>query len=106
MTIMSKKQIKQELKNNQALLKCAGEFGLVGDPTRMKICWLLCKHPELSVGKITELLEVSVSAVSHSLRKLRKYNLVKTRREHKQIFYKLSDNEFNLIVKKALKTGV
>ena len=98
---MSEK-IKQELKNEKAVLQCAENFGLVGDPTRMKICWILCKHPELSVGEIAEMLNVSISVVSHSLKKLRENNLVDSRREHKTIYYKLANTGFNKILKNSL----
>jgi len=91
---MSKK-IKKELEDEKAVLKC-------GDPTRMKICWLLCKHPELSVGEIAEVLNVSVSVVSHSLKKLRESDLVESRRAHKVVFYRLSGNKFNAILRKGL----
>lgn len=97
-----KKHIKQEFKNDKALLQCAKQFGLVGDPTRMKICWLLCKHPELSVGEIAGMLGVSISTVSHSLKRLRKNNLVKYRRDYKQVFYSFSDTSFNRLLKKSL----
>lgn len=98
---MSKK-IKKELKNEKAILQCAEKFGLVGDPTRMKICWLLCRHPELSVGEIAEILDVSISVVSHSLKKLRENNLVIQRKEHKTVYYKLTDTYFNKILKSSL----
>ena len=98
---MSKK-IKKELENEKAVLRCAGQFGLVGDPTRMKICWVLCKQPELSVGEIAEMLDVSISVVSHSLKKLRENSLVDSRRDHKTIFYSLSNNKFNKILRKSL----
>ena len=98
---MSEK-IKKELKNERAVLRCAENFGLVGDPTRMKICWLLCKYPELSVGEIADILEVSISVVSHSLKRLRKNNLVRYRKDYKQVFYSLSDTSFNRLLKKSL----
>lgn len=98
---MSKK-IKKELENEKAVLQCAEQFGLVGDPTRIKICWLLCKHPELSVGEIADTLDVSISVVSHSLKKLRENNLVNSRRDHKVIYYKLANTSFNKILKKSL----
>ena len=95
-------KIKKELKNEKAVLQCAEQFGLVGDPTRMKICWLLCKHSELSVGEIAERLNVSISVVSHSLKKLRENNLVDSRREHKTVYYKLANTSFNKILKNSL----
>jgi len=95
-----KANIKKEFRNDKALLQCAKRFGLVGDPTRMKICWLLCRHKELSVGEIAELLDVSSSTISHSLRRLREHNLVTTRRSYKQIFYRLAEH-FNQLLKFA-----
>jgi len=96
------KKIKKELQNEAAITQCAEQFGLVGDPTRMKICWLLCKHPELSVGEIASVLKVSVSVVSHSLKKLREHDIVQSRRDYKTVFYRLSDNKFNKILRTSL----
>lgn len=93
--MVRRKQIKKELINEKAILGCAQQFGLVGDPTRMKICWLLCKHPELSVGEIASVLDVEISTISHSLRRLRENELVITRREHKTVYYSLSNTRFN-----------
>lgn len=98
----NKKQIRREFKNRKALLECAKQFGLVGNLTRMKICWLLCKYKELPVGEIADMLNVSISVVSHSLRRLRKHHLVNSRRDYKQIFYSLSDASFNKVLKETL----
>lgn len=99
---MDKEKLARELKRKNAIVRCAREFSMVGDPTRMKICWLLCKHPELSVGEIADILAVSLSVVSHSLKKLRENDLVNSRREHKTIFYRLSNNPFNKVLRKSL----
>jgi len=100
--MVNKKQIRKELKNRKALLECAKQFGLVGDLTRMKICWLLCRYKELSVGEIADMLNVSISVISHSLRRLRKHHLVNSRRDYKQVFYSLSNTSFNRLLKKSL----
>ena len=97
-----KQQINKELENEEAIIECAEQFGLVGNPTRMKICWLLCKHKELSVGEIAEILDVSISVVSHSLKRLRQNQLVISRRDYKQVYYSLSDNNFNQVLKNSL----
>ncbi len=96
-------KIKKELENEKAVLACAEQFGLVGDPTRMKICWLLCHHKELSVGEIAETLGVSDSVVSHSLKKLKANNMVQTRKEHKHVFYKIGTNPFIKVIKHSFK---
>ncbi len=98
-----KATIKKELENEEAVLACAREFGLVGDPTRMKICWLLCKHNELSVGEMAQILGVSDSVVSHALRKLKERDMVQTRQDHKRVFYALGKNPFTKVIKNSLK---
>lgn len=97
------KQIKGELENETALIQCAKEFNMVGDLTRLKICYLLCRHKELSVGEITELVGVSISAVSHTLTKLKEANMVESRREFRTVYYKLKKTSVMNIVKKRLE---
>jgi len=93
-------KLKQELKNKKAILACAKEFNMVGDPTRLKICYLLCRHRELSVGDIADVVGVSISAVSHTLKKLQKANMVESRREFRNVYYKLKPTPITDILKK------
>jgi len=95
-------KLKKELKNKKAILACAREFNIVGDPTRLKICYLLCRHKELSVGDIAKVVGVSISAVSHTLKKLQKANMVESRREFRNVYYKLKPNPIADILKKRL----
>lgn len=92
-------QIKKKLKNEKELLNCAKQLGVVGDTTRLKICYLLCNYPELSVGQMAEVLETSVSVVSHSLKKLLKLDLVKRRKEAQTVYYSLINNQFTKTLK-------
>lgn len=98
---MSKKHtdIRKELQNKTTLEECAAQFGVVGDPTRIKICYLLCSYKELSVSDIAQILEISVSAVSHSLAKLKGVDLVDTSRNGQTIYYSLSKSPFNEVLK-------
>jgi len=95
MDIKTRNKIKKELTNKKALIRCASNFNILGDLTRMKICYLLCKYKELSVSEITELIDVSISAVSHSLKALRRCCLVKSRRDFKTVYYRI-DKESSL----------
>ncbi len=88
------KKIKKELERKSALLECAKDFGLLGDLTRMKICYLLCNHKELSVSEIAEIVGVSVSAVSHTLAKMKKAKLVKEKRIFKNVYYSLDPSHY------------
>lgn len=103
--MIASKLVKRELKSRSAIERCAREFGVIGDETRMKICYLLCCHPELSVGKIADAVGVSISAVSHSLKKLKELKLVKHRRDRKQMFYCLSKTPLTRYLRGSLKVG-
>jgi len=65
-------------------------FKLLGDPTRMRLVAAL-RIKELCVGDISELMEISLSGVSHQLRMLKKSRIIKSRREGKMIYYSLDD---------------
>lgn len=88
------REIKKQLQNFSALEECARCYGVTGDPTRLKICYLLCNFDELSVSEIAEIVGVSISTASHSLSKLNGVKLVKTRRSKQTIFYSLTDTQF------------
>jgi len=96
---VNNEQIKKELKNRGELLNCARQLGVVGDPTRLKICYILCHYPEISVGEMAGILEVSVSVVSHSLKKLLKLQLVERRKEAQTVYYSLSSTNFTKTLK-------
>ncbi|MBI4036563.1 winged helix-turn-helix transcriptional regulator [Candidatus Daviesbacteria bacterium] len=91
--------IKKELKNKQKLLACAKQFGVVGDATRLKICYLFCHYPELNVGEIAGILDTSISVVSHSVKKLLDLNLVQRRKEAQTVYYSLTENRFTKTLK-------
>lgn len=97
-------KIKKELKNLKALIRCAEEFDLVGDPTRLKICYLLCHHKELSVGEIADIIGISISAVSHTLKKLQEANIVENRRDFRNVYYQLKKTPFVEMLRTRFKT--
>lgn len=102
MQTRKKKQIKNELENEKELVQCAEEFNMIGDPTRLKICYLLCRHKELSVGEIAKIVGVSISAVSHTLRKLKAGNLVRDRRDFRHVYYQLKSSPLAAMLKERL----
>ncbi len=95
-------KFKKELRNSKVINACAKQFEVVGDPTRLKICYLLCNHPELSVTDIANDVEISISAVSHSLKKLKSLKFVKSRRDFRTIYYSWKDKSFEKILKTQL----
>lgn len=67
-------------------------FKQISDATRLRIFWLLC-HCEECVSNLAAAMEMSDPAVSHHLKLLRKSGLIVSRREGKEIYYKLADTE-------------
>ena len=65
-------------------------FRQLGDPSRIRIFWLLC-HCEECVVNIADMVEMSSPAVSHHLRTLRSSGLLVTRRDGKEVYYHAAD---------------
>ncbi|HAP55214.1 MAG: winged helix-turn-helix transcriptional regulator [Treponema sp.] len=72
-------------------------FKAMADETRIKILHLLAQE-ELCVCDLAYLLESSLPAVSHHLRFLRSLNLVRWRRDGKQVFYALADEHVSQLL--------
>jgi ArsR family transcriptional regulator, lead/cadmium/zinc/bismuth-responsive transcriptional repressor len=66
-------------------------FKALSDESRIKILHLLSRR-ELCVCDLAFLLETNLPAISHHLRFLRTLNLVRARRDGKQVFYSLADD--------------
>ena len=64
----------------------------LGDPSRLRIFWLLC-HCEECVLNIASLVDMSSPAVSHHLKQLKAGGLIVSRREGKEVYYKAADTE-------------
>lgn len=102
MQMIKREALQNELQDNAKIEACAERFGTTGDPTRMKICYLLCHHPELSVSEIAEILGSPISTVSHSLSKLKAIKVVEHHRKAKQVLYSLGENKFVSMLKSQL----
>ena len=88
---------KKELPDEDLLNKLAGLYKVFGDPTRIKILYSLFES-EMCVCGISELLGITISAVSHQLRVLKQAELVKFRRDGKEIYYSLADDHVKTII--------
>jgi len=65
----------------------------IADPTRFKMAYLLSLQP-LCVCDMANVLEVSSSAISQHLRKLKDMHLVSSHRKNQTLFYSISDKDF------------
>ena len=72
-------------------------FGIFGDTTRIRILYVLFEA-EVCVCDIAEVLDMTLSAISHQLRILKTARLVKFRREGKTVYYSLADDHVKTIL--------
>ena len=86
----------------ETLEQIAELFKAFGDPTRVHILSLLLRQ-ELCVTDIAEAVELSQSAISHQLRILKQMQLIKFRREGKNILYSLADDHVKTILEMGLE---
>ena len=81
----------------EKLEEMAELFKVFGDSTRIRILYILSES-ELCVCDIAALLGLTQPAVSYQLKALKRYRLVKSRREGKAVFYALADSHVATII--------
>lgn len=84
--------IREQLGDIDNFQRVAEVFRQLGDPTRIRVFWLLC-HCEECVINISALMEMSSPAVSHHLRALKGSGLILSRRVGKEVYYRAADTE-------------
>ena len=67
--------------------RIADLFKVLGDPTRVRILQALIEVDELCVHELAAAVGVSPSAVSHHLRILRHFDLIRHRRDGREVYY-------------------
>lgn len=85
----------------KSLEKASGTFRLIGDPSRLKILWLLCRC-ELCVNNIAVAVNMSAPAVSHHLKLLKQSGLIDSKRIGKEIYYRISSIEEAKLLHKSI----
>ena len=93
----------QNVPEKEIMGHIADLFKGFADPTRVHILSLLLVNTELCVTDIAEAVAVSQSGVSHQLRILKQMQLIKFRREGKNILYSLADDHVKTILEMGLE---
>lgn len=94
---------RQGLPQENHLIGASELLKAIADPTRMRILAALQAAQELCVCDIAAVVVMSESAVSHQLRVLRSVKLVASRKESRQVFYRLADDHVTSILSCALE---
>lgn len=93
---------KKEMLPHELIANVAEFFKIFSDPTRLKIVTILLKD-ELCVCDIATILNMSHSSISHQLRVLRQFKIVKNRKEGKVVYYSLDDSHITNIVSQSIE---
>lgn len=75
-------------------------FKIFNDPTRLKILEAIKDH-DLCVCDLAYLTGVSKSAISHQMKYLKSYHLVKSHKNGKMVFYRLLDLDVQPMIRHA-----
>ena len=94
--------VRKAMQSADAVTLLADTFRLLGDATRIRIVFSLSRE-ELCVCDIANLIGISQSAASHSLRSLRQMNLVRYRRVGKIAYYSLDDEHISNLIAEGFR---
>lgn len=99
--MLAKKQIAAERKKIRSFVLVSQEkaktYSILADLTRLKILYLLARHKELCPSDIANVLNISISAVSHQLKLLSTFDLVVRIKTGKMVCYKIKEKGRKLI---------
>lgn len=93
--------VRNELPTTEIINDLSNVFKVFGDPTRIKILWVLFSS-EKCVAEICDALMMSQSAISHQLKVLKDARLVQSRRDGKNTYYALADEHVEKIIEQVL----
>lgn len=94
--------MRNELPVEEQYYEISELFKAISDLTRVKILFTLLKG-EMCVCDISDLLDMTQSAISHQLRILKQARLVKYRREGKTVFYSIADDHVGMILNMGIE---
>lgn len=91
-TIKKENDLLTRMPHENEVLEVSNAMKQLGDPSRLRIFWLLC-HREECVLSIASFVDMTSPAVSHHLRLLKAGKLITSKRKGKEMYYKAADNE-------------
>ena len=92
----------KSLLDDATAIRMAELFSALSDPSRLRIIAAL-RYGEIKVGEISSLAGISPSAVSHQLRTLRQMRLVRSRKEGREVYYRLDDEHVADLFQRGLE---
>ena len=83
--------------NEGAFTRLAQVYALAGNDARLKILYLIQQQNELCPCDLSDILQMTLPAISQHLSKLKDANLVRTRKAGQTIFYSIIPDQANVI---------
>ena len=80
----------RELRENPRFASAAECFKQLSDPARVRILWLL-SHREYCVINLASMMGMTSPALSHHLRSMKACGIIESRREGKEVYYRIAD---------------
>ncbi len=85
-------------KNNIEIINKVSDFyKIVSVPSRLKIIATL-DEKELNVSDLCNEVDMTQSAISHQLAILKQFNIVKSRKQGKEVYYSLADSHIKDLI--------
>ena len=91
-------QCKQDIeKVEESVSRLAKALNLAGNEVRLKILYLLEKESKMCPCDLSDILNMTVPAISQHLRKLKDAGLVETKKVGQTIFYSITESNTNIL---------
>lgn len=92
------KSCREKLKaNSKSFLQLGQVLALAGNEVRLKILFLLEEESELCPCDLSDILGMSIPAISQHLRKLKDGNIIEARKVGQTIFYSLRNEHLKVL---------
>lgn len=92
------KACKEKIENtSEAFTTMASVLALAGNEVRLKILYLLEEENELCPCDMSDILGMSIPAISQHLRKMKDGNIIQARKEGQTIFYSLKPEHLKML---------
>ncbi len=96
--IVQIKNCREKLKaNSKSFLQLGQVLSLAGNEVRLKIIFLLEEENELCPCDLSDILGMSIPAISQHLRKLKDGNIIEARKAGQTIFYSLRNDHIKTL---------
>ncbi|MFD2588581.1 metalloregulator ArsR/SmtB family transcription factor [Maribacter sp. 4G9] len=85
-------------KTSKTISEMGKIFSLAGNETRLKILFLLNQEKELCPCDFSDILKMSVPAISQHIRKMKDVDLITSRREGQTLFYSINAQRSSMLM--------